>query len=294
MRTIWIVIAVLAATVLNVGGCGQDYRVRSIFDTSEPWAVIRRNPNNFNLADALRDDEYRVFLNPYTYAPSLASEDGRLPVNSRHLSLYSIASGMGVDALSKSPEITERNRVRKEARNQLQNAVMRVSDEMTVVHLSGIRAADSSSNFISGAVTTGLAAGASVAAPVVAAPLAAGAAGTNALRSLSNEQFFRNIVTEQVFTAIQSQRGLVRNAIIKKQSMPIEEYDIERALADATTYHEMGSFLYGLALVRHDIEVANAARVSTSLKGFNVDQPRLAIDTELTAPSVQPKRDQGK
>ncbi len=242
-----------------LGGCGQDYRVQSIIDTSEAWATVKRTPES---PLQFGKDDYRVFINPYTYAPNWADSSGRLDrgelegTPSRY-TYYEIAAGFAGKCKTEAEQ--------QAARNMLQNAMFRVSDEMVIVHLAGVRAIEGTSNFALGTLTTGLAGAAAVVVPPTAAALAAGAAGTNSVRALSNEQYFRNLLTENVYSAIYTRRSQYKVLVTARQQKPIKEYDVEAAIADATCYHEMGSFLFGLSVVRSDIEVANAQRLKDLL-----------------------------
>ncbi|MBX9737044.1 MAG: hypothetical protein K2X32_08975 [Phycisphaerales bacterium] len=260
-----------------LGGCAESYRVQSIIDTSEPWASIRRTPDSPLKTNA---DNYRVFMNPYTYAPHLVDSRGLVNRGSddaaQRWTFYEIAAGVTEDNSA-----TAHSEKRTAARNMLQNAMLRASDEMVLIHLTAVRATEGTSNFVLGSITTGLAGTAAVVAPPIAAPLAAGAATTNSVRALSNEQYFRNLVTENVYTAIHTRRAKFREIIVKKQRSKIFDYDVEAAIADATYYHEMGSFLFGLSVVRSDIEMANADRVRALLD---------AQDKELDRSKIPPQR----
>lgn len=48
-----------------------------------------------------------------------------------------------------------------------------------------------------------------------------------------------------------------------KQKLSIHEYSVDAAINDARAFHERGSFYHGLALIRQDIEKANAKRAES-------------------------------
>ncbi|MCC6968986.1 MAG: hypothetical protein IT434_02085 [Phycisphaerales bacterium] len=174
-------------------------------------------------------------MNPYTYNPS-----------GEERSLYQVASSYSTNASSE----------RYQARNQLQNAILRLSDQAMSNHLARLKASESFWNNSLGFATLALAAGSAATTGGVATGLAAGATVTSGTRSLINEQEFRNALVESIILLIEKDRLKKLEEVRQAQSLPIEKYDVEQAIADAIDYHQRGSFYHGLALL------AEAARKS--------------------------------
>ncbi|GEM_PF-3542574 len=253
------------------------FRVRSIIDTSQNWAVPHRVPPPLSL----HDDDFRVLINPYTYNPEASDENGKL--KSTEKSLYSMAT-QSIGCPSEMEKVKGRD-----ARNRLQSALFAASEAMLSVHISKIKSNESGTNMLLGVATTGLAATASVVNPAAAPSFAAAAAATNASRSLFNEEVFRNMLTEQVVTAIISKRTMFRERILMDHYKQfVDEYDVERAIYDALAYHEMGSFEYGLATVKADIESANTERLKITSKFLFVPKSKLTNPPDKIVPTEVP------
>jgi hypothetical protein len=215
-------LAVLTAAVA-IGGCNQKYRVDSVLSTDEkdgiPWK--ERSDTGF-----MTDVEK---INPYTY-------NGK-EVGSYADSLYFIASN--------DTDETKR----KQARNQLQSAIMRISDETTAVHLTSIKASENNINLLLGIPAIGMSAAAAVSPLGAANSLSAASTGLQGSRSFVIEQVFRNTLFDSIILLIEEDRRTVRDVIRGKYDKSITEYNVESAIQDATDYHQRGSFYHGLALL---------------------------------------------
>jgi hypothetical protein len=214
---------VVIASAVAVVGCNQKYRVDSVLSTDEgdgiPWK--ERSDAGF-----MTDVEK---INPYTY-------NGK-EVGSYSDSLYYIASN--------DPDESKR----KNARNQLQSAIMRISDDTTAVHLTSIKATENNINLLLGIPAIGMSAAAAVSPLGAANSLSAASTGLQGSRSFVNEQVFRNTLFDSIILLIEEDRKTLRDAIRSKWDHPIAKYNIEAAIQDATDYHQRGSFYHGLALL---------------------------------------------
>jgi hypothetical protein len=231
-----------------LSGCGRSrYQVPPILDTSvtSAWPVRQKLDTDFS-----GNSEYASainVINPYLYNPASmqTAADGQLTV-SMGASLYKIASCEIKSAGLDRSDINDR---RKEARNQLQSAIVRLSDEAFASHVARLKASEVSTNSTLGILATGLAGGASLATGGAASALSVAAAVTSGSRGIINEQEYRNALVESIILLLQADRRKALQEMHQNQTLSIQQYDVERAIADATDYHFRGSFYNGLALL---------------------------------------------
>jgi hypothetical protein len=216
------------ACVVGLAGCNKHYRVDPVMSTSQssgiPWTETSATAG-FGTTEVEK-------INPYTYNGS--TKEG---VSGK--SFYATASDTAEPDLEK----------RKEARNQLQSAIMRISDESTAIHLTAIKAAENNSNLFLGLPALGMSAAAAVSPLGAANSLSAGSTALQGSRSFVNEQVFRNALFDSIILLIQEDRHAKKEAIRENWSKSIAEYNVEAALQDAAEYHQAGSFYHGLALL---------------------------------------------
>ena len=138
MRRNWGAIITSGSLFLNCG-CASNYKTPPIVNTSQPrtetW--VKNKWYNFTGADGprLRSE----LINPYTYNPSAPSRNratGRLGEQGE--SLYALARQTTNPAAA------------RQARNELQNAVLRLSDSASSKHLAGLKASENGANVLLG------------------------------------------------------------------------------------------------------------------------------------------------
>ena len=225
-----LVVPLMLAAFLT--GCASNYHTPPIFNTRQARVETWVKDKWYNCTDADGPRTRREFINPYSYNPT-APLDGKSSklLKDRKDSFYAKATAPGTDA------------ERKQARNQLQNAILRLSDNATARHLAGLKASENGANLILGGAAIGLSSGATVAATETAKLLSAAAASAGGLRGLANEQLYRNALGETIVRAIETDRSqFLTTIIIPNQQRPVEEYDMEAAIRDANEYHQRGSF----------------------------------------------------
>lgn len=277
------VFALFIATAALLGGCASNYKTRAVTDTSrqesEPWVWKKC----FGYLGADGPQTRGEYLNPYTYNPSPASATrSKKKADLRANSLYTLAAS-GTD-----PE------ARRQARNQLQNAILVLSDNATARHLAGLKATENFSNLVLGGAAIGLSSGATVAAVSAAKALSAASAGAGGFRGLVNEQLYRDALGETIVRSIETDRAqFLANIIVPNQKRPVAEYDVAAALREANEYHHRGSFYHGLALVRESAEKANAEAKDDANKARKADSAvletlRADIMKALVAPDLKP------
>ncbi len=257
--------AVLITVILCgfAAGCGTAYKVTPVTSTRkayvETWTERPRWYERLYRADR------NIYLNPYTYNPANPHV-----LNGKSASTNRIGSFFWIAVNGTNEE------ARMIARNQLQNAIMRLSDQMTASHLSELKSTENFGNILLGAATLGLTGGASVAAPVTAKAFSASATGTGGARELFNNQVYRNALLETLIGSIESDRQEFAMTITRKQTNSILKYDAESAIRDANEYHQRGSFYHGLALIREAAEKSNQDKktgVKQQLSGSSTNAP---------------------
>lgn len=253
---IWIVTSMALACSVGIAGCGQDYRVSPLmsFDRGLDQNLAKEGQVPWQTKSWGRPAHY--VINPYSYQPLGGT------------SLYKIAATQDNDAEK-----------RRQARNELQDAMIWVSDEVTASHLAAVRATETNMNLALGAAGIGLTGGAAVAGEAAAAALAAAATGVQGTRALVNEQVYRNALTESIIRLITADREVTRQQIRTRQTLPISLYSVEAAIADANVYHLKGSFYHGLAL----LNAAAEEKAGPILSGSGAMQPATSKIQELRA-----------
>jgi len=216
------------ASVVGLAGCNKNYRVDPVMSTSQcsgiPWTETSATAG-LGTTDVEK-------INPYTYNGS--TKEG--------------VSGKSFYATASDPDEPDLEK-RKEARNQLQSAIMRISDESTAIHLTAIKAAENNTNLFLGLPALGMSAAATVSPLGAANSLSAASTALQGSRSFINEQVFRNTLFESIILLIEGDRKAKKEAIRAKWNDSIAEYNVEAALQDAAEYHQAGSFYHGLSLL---------------------------------------------
>ncbi len=259
--SIIIPVLVLVLVAFGAAGCSQHYRVDPILSTDKetqtPWEVTSK-------AEGIGSTV--TIMNPYTYRPvryarkSVEGDVGTLNTWDKR-SLYEVAQ-----------DWNERDAVRQEARNELQRAIMRLSDEASGVHLAGIRATETNVNLILGATAIGLTGAASVAAAETAKALAAAATGAQGRAGPGQRAGLPQRPERIDHPPHRGRPRITRVEIEKKWNKSMAEYPVESAISEAMEYHEKSSFYHGLALVRAAAE-EKAKSVDDDTKNLKNENP---------------------
>jgi hypothetical protein len=145
-------------------------------------------------------------------------------------------------------------------RDHLQDEIMALSDRVTERHLAAVMETADFWNFGWGTATTVLGAVGAVAGPAAPAYSAA-AGGTNAIRTLGQESFWKKAFADAITSAIRAERRLEAVRIREyRLDHDVDSYNVSNAVADAIQYHQLGSFYHGIELVRRDTEKASSER----------------------------------
>jgi hypothetical protein len=248
-----------AVGALGLAGCQADYRVTPVVNTSEPKALEWEIE-----ADSFGHGSIRV-LNPYTYNPAQETQGRRTsessitdqppPKPGEHDTLTPVDPGdlrthsLYEIAINPAVFMTQR----QEARNELVNAILRVSDENAAAHLAGLKATQSNINIFLGAAALGLS-GAGAAVSESAQALSAASTGVQGTRTLINDEVYSQALAESIITLVTADRKAQADAIRKRYAEDLSLFPVEEAIAAAVRYHETASVYNGLALARQAIE----------------------------------------
>lgn len=225
-------------TLAPMVGCANAYRVDPVLNTDKNWTIPWQEWS-------LSEHHVKVeVLNPYTYGGCPDSDHNIVDAATSYYKLASDPVGLGSVAGKEQA---------RHARNQLQSAIIRLSQDTTSLHLAGLKSTEANVNLVLGMTAIGLSAGAA-AAPGAAQGLSAGAAFAGGSRALINEQVYRNALIETTIRLIDVSRAEKLLEIQRKQTLSVSDYNVEAAITDAVEYHERGSFFHGLSLLRAEAE----------------------------------------
>lgn len=137
--------------------------------------------------------------------------------------------------------------LRKAARNNLQAAMMGISEDAFDDHIAAAFATQDTSNILLGLTALGFTtAGAAGASSQLMSALAAGVLGAKAT---FNEEVYAEHLAQTISNAIRQDRAKLREQLALKRSLCVTEYPVEAAIADAKEFHRRGSFYHGLELL---------------------------------------------
>lgn len=260
-----------------LAGCGNWHRV-------DPIISVEDSKNNiFPDTDCDATKKWTNIFKPWKLFSRCTWGNAPLQINPyTYQGYYDKAIGKATLDEITHRATTPTEEERRSARNELQAAIMNVSDMVVSQHMADLKATEVDVNLLFGLATSGLTGGAAVAGATGAKVLSAAATGTNAARSLFNEQTYRNALVESLISLISAHRTELRSKVESKWQSSITEYPVERAIGDAIEYHEKGSFYEGLALVREATD--KAAKDKTD----SIEAKNASIESKI-AKAVQHK-----
>ncbi|MEQ8665127.1 MAG: hypothetical protein RIC16_05325 [Rhodospirillales bacterium] len=134
------------------------------------------------------------------------------------------------------------------ARNFLQGAIIRRSDETCDRHKASIHTNAAVFNVSTGFLTSALAgAGAVVTGTTAVNILSGSAALTNSTRSLVNEEVYQEMLAAAIIAEIDENRRVAHEALVARRAGDTATYTVEDAVRDAIAYHQLCSFYQGVA-----------------------------------------------
>ncbi|WP_327079701.1 hypothetical protein [Polaromonas sp. CG_9.5] len=132
-------------------------------------------------------------------------------------------------------------------RNDLQDRIIAASNQRCGTFLRVLVSSKSQTQMGWSGFATLLSGAASIATPVSAAKaLAAGSTVSNAFLSLYNEAYFNNLTVNVISAGISKQREGLLQYMTKEREKPLLQYPVNRAIADALTYHSACNIITGL------------------------------------------------
>ena len=135
-------------------------------------------------------------------------------------------------------------------RNRVVGRLVSASIQRCKEFKENLKLAQSQGNFAFGTLTTALAGAAAIFTPVNTTRTLAGSAGVvSGVRAEFNENFFASKIVEALTRAIDSQRQKILKEIDEEGKKSIEDYPVERAVADALRYHSACNLVTGLEVI---------------------------------------------
>jgi hypothetical protein len=152
----------------------------------------------------------------------------------------------------------------KYRRNDLQDRIIAASNQRCGAFLRILVSSKSQTQVGWGGFATLLSGAASVATPASAArALAAGSTVSNGFLSLYNEAYFNNLTVNVISAGISKQREGLLQYMTTERQLSLSAYPVNRAIADALTYHSACNVITGLeAAANATKSAANVAPTS--------------------------------
>lgn len=158
----------------------------------------------------------------------------------------------------------------KYRRNDLQDRLIAASNQRCASYLRMLTASKSQTQMAWSGLATLLSGAAAVTTPASAAKvLAASSTVSSGILATYNEAYFSNLTAQVISTGIAKQREAALVNIQVSRQASLVEYPVNRAIADALSYHGMCNMVTGL-------ETASAATKNMSAK----DVARASVVTE--------------
>ena len=245
-----ILVSIISILLLS---CGKEYVVPTIFTDDQSAVIVTKYPKEcyyFLTIFCNNDDKYK-YINPYTYNPGLQRivTHDLLATYKNYSSSNSIFTKQTYYQIA-SNTFSNNTTAARHARNMLQNAIIGVSNSTISRHLGAIKATGTNVNLLFGGATAALTGLGSVAAEATSKAVTAAATGTNAGRSIFNEEVYNNNLVDTITYTIEAGLANKLIQIAYNQQRSIRDYDVEAAIRDALLYHENGSFYHGVDSLR--------------------------------------------
>lgn len=175
-------------------------------------------------------------------------------------------------------------------RNELQDRIIAASNQRCGYYLREIVSAKSQSQMGWGTLSLLLSGAASVTTPIKSAQtLAAGGAAATGINSLYSEAYFNNLAVTVIASGITKQREGVLDQIKKLRKDNLLNYPINKAIADAITYHASCNILTGLETAANALKIAPGTPtvVTSSGQGAGAGEAAQSPAPQVPAASVQ-------
>jgi len=177
-------------------------------------------------------------------------------------------------------------------RNELQDRLIAASNQRCSTYIRILASSKSVTDMTWGSFATFLSGAASVTTPASAARvLAAGSTFSSGVMSQYDQNYFQNLSIMVISAGITRQRQAILERILKEQKNDLTIYSINRAVADALTYHAACNIISGLetasAVTKNASNDDLAGKPSTSVgslasDGFSAQQSLNVFQTTWT------------
>lgn len=145
----------------------------------------------------------------------------------------------------------------------MQDRLIAASNQRCATYLRELTSSKSQTQMAWGGLATLLSGAAAVTSPVaVAKALAAGSTVSSGILSKYNEAYFSNLTLQVISTGIAKQREAVLVNIQAQRKSSLVEYPVNRAIADALTYHATCNVVTGLETAAAATKNAQAKEVA--------------------------------
>lgn len=140
-------------------------------------------------------------------------------------------------------------------RAQIQDRLVAASNQRCNLYTTYLKRISTYQNGVFGTLTTMLGGAGAIVTGEDTARLLSGLAGiSSGTRAELNQAIFESIATSVIIPGIQNTRSDLLTAIMNKRSMPLSEYTIEGAIADAIKYHGACSMDTGISYAQKSIQ----------------------------------------
>ena len=151
----------------------------------------------------------------------------------------------------------------KYRRNDLQDRIIAASNQRCGTYLRVLMSSKSQNQMGMGSLTTLLSGAATVTTPISAARLlTAGSTVTSGVMGVYNEAYFNNLTVNVISAGIAKHREGLLQYMDAGRGKDMKAYPVNRAIADALSYHEACNIVTGLQAASSATNAANAKTVA--------------------------------
>lgn len=219
-----IALSALLVSVGTLGGCAKYFRVDSVL-----YHPLKTDTDNDKPANSSEDSGENK---------SSAQETQKEPINldkGKYKWLYEAAKNQD-----------------KWSRNELQNKIIELSDDVCEKHKGDVIGNASQINLFTGLGATVLSSVSAIVTGAAATNYAVGATIFNGAKTAVNADVYQGLFTTAIIKAIEESRDKKKNEILANQLKNTDEYSVDTAVVDAQDYHFRCSFYHGLVVLNED------------------------------------------
>lgn len=175
---------------------------------------------------------------------------------------FAKSDGTNIEIVSTSPPENY-----KQNRNELQDRLIAASNQRCSLYIRLLTSEKSQNHMFWSGFATLLSGAATVASPTSAVKeLAAGATVSNAYDSLYNQTYFQDLTMNVISSGISKRREALLEQITTLQSKPKDAYTVNRAIADALTYHAACNIISGMEVAKDAVQEVDSKKMAPKIK----------------------------